>query len=91
MPSPTDTPISSMQTMAKAGSNMAEILTFIAKQQGIEEQLVLMELCRDAFGCGLGKVTAIGAWWHDGRCELDDEALNDYIGYVVTDYLEGCD
>ena len=45
-----------------------------------------MELFRDAFACGLGNVTAIGAWWHDGSCELDNAAIDAYIGYVVDDY-----
>lgn len=83
--------INTMQTMAKDGKTIADILTVIAKEHGIEEQLVLMERCRDAFNCSLGNVTAIGAWWHDGSCELDDAALNDYIGYILTDFLAGKD
>ncbi|MGK0441587.1 MAG: hypothetical protein ACJA0N_001387 [Pseudohongiellaceae bacterium] len=84
-----ETQIDTMQTMAKSGSKISEILSYLAKEQGIEEQLVLMERCRDAFGCGLGSITAIGAWWHDGSCELHNDAIDDYIGYVVTDYVEG--
>ena len=81
--------VTTMQTMARDGSSIAEILSFIAKEYGIEEQLVLMERCRDAFNCSLGNVTAIGAWWHDGSCELDDASLNAYIGYILTDFLAG--
>ncbi|MCR8923649.1 hypothetical protein NO559_12770 [Dasania sp. GY-MA-18] len=89
MPDPIATQINTMQTMAKAGHSMAEILGYLTKDQGIEQQLVLMERCRDAFGCHLGEVTAIGAWWHDGSCELNDEAINAYIGYIASDYAAG--
>ena len=78
--------IPQMQTMAKAGKKASEILCYLAQEQGIEEQLTLMELFRDAFGCSMGNVTAIGAWWHDGSCELDNNAIDAYIGYVVEDY-----
>ena len=78
--------ISHIQAMAKSGSKASDILCYLAKEQGIEEQLVLMERFRDAFGCGLGSVTAIGAWWHDGSCELDNQSIDAYIGYVVEEY-----
>ncbi|WP_019531213.1 hypothetical protein [Dasania marina] len=89
MPKPITTQITTMQTMAKSGNKISEILSYLAQQEGIEEQLVLMERCRDAFNCSLGNVTAIGAWWHDNSCELDNDALDAYIGYVLTDYLAG--
>ena len=46
-----------------------------------------MELFRDAFNTSLGNTTAIGAWWHEGERELDDDAIDSYIGYVIDDYL----
>jgi len=79
--------IQHMQSMARSGSKTSQILRFLVIQQGIEEQLMLMELFRDAFNTSFGSITAIGAWWHEGERELDDEAIDSYIGYVVEDFL----
>lgn len=76
-----------MRVMARAGNKVSEILRFLTIDQGIEEQLVLMERFRDAFDCPFGSVTAIGAWWHDGSCELDDKSIDAYIGYLLAEYL----
>lgn len=83
-----DQQLKHMQIMAKDGCTASEILSYLALEQKIEEQLVLMERFRDAFQCNLGAITAIGAWWHDGSCELDNEALDAYIMHVIEDYLE---
>lgn len=79
--------IQHMQGMARGGSNVSQILRFLTIDRGIEEQLMLMELFRDAFKAPFGSITAIGAWWHEGARELDDEAIDSYIGYVITDFL----
>jgi len=73
--------------MARSGSKASQILRFLVIEQGIEQQLVLMELFRDAFKTPFGSVTAIAAWWHEGEHELDDEAIDSYIGYVIKDFL----
>jgi hypothetical protein len=76
-----------MQDMAQQHNKASDILRFLVIEQGIEQQVTLMELFRDAFKTPFGSVTAIGAWWHEGERELDDEAINSYIGYVITDFL----
>lgn len=75
-----------LQQQALAGANAAELLRYLVLEQKIEEQIVLMEYFCAAFDINLGAVTAIGAWWHEGERELDDEALNAYIQWVVDDY-----
>ena len=87
MPCSIDQQIITMQSMAREGKKASDILCYLTKEQKIEEQLTLMERFRDAFSCNLGNVTAIGAWWHDGSCELDNEAIDAYISYVVSDFL----
>lgn len=79
--------IEQMRGMARDDNKASQILRFLVIDQGIEDQVRLMELFRDAFKTSLGSVTAIGAWWHKGERELDDEAIDSYIGYVITDYL----
>lgn len=79
--------IEQMRGMARDGSKVSQILRFLVIDQGIEDQVRLMELFRDAFKTSLGSVTAIGAWWHEGERELDDEAIDSYINYVINDYL----
>lgn len=80
--------IKQMQSMAKEGRKVSDILRFLTLEQGIEDQILLMELFRDAFKTPLGSVTAIGAWWHEGERELDDSAIDSYIGYVIEEYLK---
>jgi|TARA_B110000495_G_C22897030_1_gene523367 hypothetical protein len=79
--------IQHMQDMARDGSKVSQILRFLVIDHGIEDQLLLMELFRDAFKTPFGSVTAIGAWWHEGERELDDEGIDSYIGYVIEDFL----
>jgi hypothetical protein len=79
--------IEQMRGMARGGNKSSHILRFLVIDQGIEDQLLLMELFRDAFKTPFGSVTAIGAWWHEGERELDDEAIDSYIGYVIDDFL----
>lgn len=79
--------IEQMRGMARDNNKASQILHFLVIDQGIEDQVRLMELFRDAFKTSLGSVTAIGAWWHEGERELDDEAIDSYIGYVITNYL----
>ena len=76
-----------MRGMARNNSKASQILRFLVINQGIEDQVLLMELFRDAFNTSLGSVTAIGAWWHEGERELDDEAIDSYTSYVITDFL----
>jgi len=76
-----------MRGMARDGKKVSQILRFMVIDQSIEDQVKLMELFRDAFKTSLGSVTAIGAWWHEGERELDDEAIDSYIGYVINDFL----
>jgi len=76
-----------MRDMARGNNKASQILRFLVIDQGIEDQVLLMELFRDAFKTSLGSVTAIGAWWHEGERELDDEAIDSYISYVITDFL----
>lgn len=79
--------IEQMRGMARDGKKASQILRFLVVDQSIEDQVRLMELFRDAFKTSLGSVTAIGAWWHEGERELDDEAIDSYIGYVISDFL----
>lgn len=79
--------IENMRRMAHAGHTASGVLRYLAIDEGFEQQLPLMELFRDAFHCQLGNVTAIGAWWHDDSCELDDGAIDAYINYVIEDFL----
>lgn len=79
--------IEQMRGMARDSNKVSQILHFLVIDQGIEDQVQLMELFRDAFKTTLGSVTAIGAWWHEGERELDDEAIDSYIGYVIEDFL----
>lgn len=83
-----NTLIQQLRDMARNGSKPSQLLRFLVLEQQIEDQILQMELFRDAFNAPLGSVTAIGAWWHEGERELDDEAIDSYIGYVVTDYLQ---
>ena len=76
-----------MRDMARGNNKASQILRFLVIDQGIEDQVLLMELFRDAFKTSLGSVTAIGAWWHEGERELDDDAIDSYISYVITDFL----
>lgn len=80
--------ITHMQAMAKANKTASEILCYLAIDCGIEEQVVLMQRFKEAFNCPLGSVTAIGAWWHDSSCELNNEAIDAYIMAVINDYRE---
>jgi len=79
--------IEQMRGMARDGNKVSQILRFLVVDQSIQDQVLLMELFRDAFKTSLGSVTAIGAWWHEGERELDDEAIDSYIGYVINDFL----
>lgn len=79
--------IEQMRNMAHADCKVSQILRFLVIDQQIEDQARLMELFRDAFKAPLGSLTAISAWWHEGERELDDEAIDSYIGYVVSDYV----
>lgn len=79
--------ISALQQKAKAGGSAASLLRYLVLEQNIEAQIVLMEYFCEAFNINLGAITAIGAWWHEGERELDDEALNAYIQWVVDDYV----
>jgi hypothetical protein len=79
--------IEQMRGMARDGNKVSQILRFLVVDQSIEDQVLLMELFRDAFKTSLGSVTAIGAWWYEGERELDDEAIDSYIGYVINDFL----
>lgn len=79
--------IEQLRDMARSNHTVSQLLRFLVVDQGIEDQLRLMELFRDAFKVPLGSLTAIAAWWHEGERELDDEAINSYIGYVINDFL----
>jgi len=80
--------IPQLRDLARNGNKPSQLLRFLVLEQKVEDQILHMELFRDAFNCSLGSVTAIGAWWHEGEHELDDEAIDSYIGYVITDYLK---
>ena len=80
--------IESMREQAKAGASPAVLLRDVAKEHGIVQQIVWMELFSEACECNMGSVTAIGAWWHEGDNELSDSDLDAYIQYVIDEYLE---
>lgn len=80
--------VSQLRELAHKNNKPSQLLRFLVLEQKIDDQILHMELFRDAFNCSLGSVTAIGAWWHEGEHELDDEAIDSYIGYVLTDYLQ---
>jgi len=77
-----------LREQAKAGLTPSALLRLLATDHGIEQQIVWMELFSTAFECNLGSVTAIGAWWYEGKNELSDSDLDAYISYLVADYLE---
>lgn len=79
--------VAAMRSQAKAGASPAALLRTVAKDYGIVQQIVWMELFCEAFDCNLGSVTAISAWWHEGKNELSDNDLDAYIQYVIDDYL----
>lgn len=76
-----------MQEIACNQGKPADVLRFLAIQHGIEDQVELMSLFAHAFNATMGNVTPIVGWWFEGEHELDDDAINDYIGYVLEDYL----
>jgi hypothetical protein len=80
--------ITPMQALAKTGAKPADVLRFLAIENNIHDQVELMSLFAQAFNSSMGNVTPIVGWWFEGEHELDDEAINDYIGYVIEDYLK---
>lgn len=79
--------IPTMQDMANKGAKPAEVLRFLAIENGIHDQVELMSLFAHAYNATMGNVTPIVGWWYEGERELDDDAINDYIGYVINDYV----
>lgn len=79
--------VDAMRAQARSGASPAALLRAVAKDYGIVQQIVWMELFCQAFDCTLGAVTAISAWWHEGDNELSDNDLDAYIQYIVDDYL----
>lgn len=77
-----------MREMANNGAKPAEVLRFLAIDNAIQDQVELMSLFAHAYNATMGNVTPIVGWWYEGEHELDDDAINDYIGYVINDYLD---
>lgn len=79
--------IPKMQEMANTGAKPSDVLRFLAIEHGIQDQVELMSLFAHAYDATMGNVTPIVGWWYEGEHELDDDAINDYIGYVIGDYI----
>ena len=73
----------------KSGASASDVLRYLAIDCSIEDQVELMILISDALEVGLGTVTSIGGWWHEGTKELNDEDINAYLTPVVEEWLEG--
>ena len=80
--------IKTLQSMATSEKTPSDMLRYLVLDLKIEQQIELMKLFSDAFDVSLGEVTAISGWWHDHTAELNDNDINHYIGWVVTEYLE---
>ena len=81
--------IESIQTKFLNGESVAEVLRYLAMDCSIEDQVELMNLISGALGVGLGAVTAIAGWWHEGVKELNDEDVNAYITPLVEEWRGG--
>ena len=79
---------SELREKALAGSSVAELLRFLTLEQDLEDQVQIMALFSEAFNVPMGRVTALGSWWHEDHPELDDEAINAYVGDVLVEYRQ---
>ena len=79
--------ISELRERAQAGERLSQMLRYVAQERGIHQQIVWMELFAEAFQTNLGSLTALSAWWFEGESELTDDDLDDYVHYVVEEYL----
>ncbi len=80
--------IAKLQSMANSGEKPSDMLRYLVLDLKIEQQLELMKYFTEAFDVSLGEVTAITAWWHDETAELNDNDINHYIGWIVSDYAK---
>ncbi len=75
--------ISEVKMLAEAGSLPTEILRYLITEKGIEGKIQLIVIFRKAFNAELKDVSCIGGWWHEGKHELDDEKLNEYLRPII--------
>ncbi len=80
--------IEALQSMAASQKTPSDMLRYLVLDLKIEQQIDLMKLFTDAFDVSLGEVTAISGWWHDNTAEMNDNDINHYIGWIVSEYLE---
>jgi len=81
--------IETIQAKLLSGASVAEVLRYLSIDCSIEDQVELMNLMGEALGVGLGAVTAIAGWWHEGVKELNDEDVNAYITPLVDEWRRG--
>src|SRR5712691_62310 len=73
--------VNGLRAMARKGYTVPQMLREVMRGAGpvMPHELALAQYLREAFGLTLAQVKPIGGWYPDGKGELSDAQLHEFI------------
>jgi len=79
--------LADVQGMARAGCKADEILKYLVSDCGLPGKAQLMLIFRYGFDTQLKDISCIGGWWINGKGELGDSEINEFLQPIINRYV----